>query len=312
MATVSASLSLISGGGNFVGPNVLVGDTITLTVSSSNAVSGTSVATKSNTSGCAAINVVVGTATANAITTFSGSAYAVTYSYSSDGTVTFARTLTGNVGAASDNTPNAFDLPDVSNAVPDTLIYSTAQTIGGMDTNTQCSVAGDGSPQLQVAGGAWVTSSTISPNQTINVRLTSSTSFSTPHIATLTIGTVTDTITVTTSGAPASGTGGEISAGTSAYGIKIYDTNGTTSVLSPGTRYMTRLTDPASVSIAPNGGSVLIPCNMAGSTSSNSNIVVVNTGSTANSTSVTLESNGFRITNNSTATYNNFVYAVRF
>ena len=209
--------------------------------------------------------------------------------------------------AAADRTPNAFDVPDVPNATPSALTYSTAQTITGMDANTQCSISGSGSPQLQVGSGPWVTSSTISSGQTINVRLTASNLFSTPLTATLTIGTVTDSITVTTEAEPSGGTGG----GTGAYGIQIFDTNGTISVLSPSTRYMTRLTDPESVSVSPNGGSVLITCNMTGLTSSNSTLIVVEYG-TADGTVITLESTGFRLTNNNTGTFNNILYAVRF
>ena len=81
-----------------------------------------------------------------------------------------------------------------------------------MDAGTACSIAGSGSPQLQVAGGSnpWVTSSTISSGQTINVRLTASNLFSTPLTATLTIGTATDSITVTTEAEPSGGTGGDL------------------------------------------------------------------------------------------------------
>ena len=73
-----------------------------------------------------------------------------------------------------------------------TVGTSTAVQITGMDANTPCSVSGQGSPQLQIGGGSnpWVTSSTISPNFYINVRLTAPTAYSSTHTATLTIGTV--------------------------------------------------------------------------------------------------------------------------
>ena len=309
MTVFNYSVVLTNGGGSIAGPNVAPGDSITLTATAPGWY-GTASAT--NPINCVGIDVTLGVATPNAIAVFSGSSYSIGYVYATDDTQFFTASITGTVGTAPDNTPNAFDVPDVPNAVPNALTYSIPQTITGMDAGTACSISGYGSPQLQVAGGSnpWVTSSTISPGQTINVRLTASNLFSTPLTATLTIGTVTDTITVTTAAEPSGGTGGEISGGTSAYGIKVYDTNGATSVLSPGTRYMTRLTGPTSVSVPPNGGSVLIPCNMAGLTSSNSTLIVVEIGTA--DYSITLESNGFRFTNNSTGTFNNKLYAVRF
>lgn len=309
MAVFNLSVVLTTSGASVTGPTVSVGDSITLTATASGQ-SGN--ADAFNPSNCTGQQVTLGTAKALAITSFSGSSYSIGYLHINEITTSYSVTITGTVGTATDNTPNAFDVPDVPNATPSALTYSIPQTITGMDAGTACSISGYGSPQLQVAGGSnpWVTSSTISPGQTINVRLTASNLFSTPLTATLTIGTVTDTITVTTTAEPSGGTGGEISGGTSAYGIKVYDTNGATSVLSPATRYMTRLTGPTSVSVPPNGGSVLIPCNMAGLTSSNSTLIVVEIGTA--DYSITLESTGFRFTNNSTGTFNNKLYAVRF
>jgi len=300
--------------GSRPGPDVEVGDTITLTVTA-DGFSGTAYVT--NPVNCLGIDVTLGVATSEAIASFSGSSYSIGYVYTDDVFNFYTGAIEGNVGSPPDNTPDPFNLPDVSNAVPGELTYSTPQTITGMDSGTSCSVSGDGSPQLQVAGGSnpWVTSSTISSGQTINVRLTASSLFSTSRQATLVIGTVSDTITVTTAAEPSGGTGGPISNGTSTYGIQVFDTNGITSVLSPSTRYINRLTDPTSVSIPSNGGSVLIPCIMTGLTTSNSSIVFSTAASanTATTIVITLESNGFRIRNNDTqGTFTNIVYAVRF
>lgn len=311
MAVFNYSVVLTDGGGTVAGPNVSPGDSITLTATA-NGQSGTASAVEPVN--CVGIDVTLGVATANAIASFSGSSYSIGYIYTTDGTTFLTATIAGNVGTASDTTPDPYDLPDVSNAVPGEITYSIAQTITGMDAGTSCSVVGDGSPQLQVAGGSnpWVTSSTISSGQIINVRLTASPLFSTSRQATLTIGTVSDTITVTTAAEPSGGTGGGIEGGTGTYGVQIFDTNGTTSVLSPSTRYMTRLTDPVSVSVPSNGGSVLIPCIMTGLTSSNSTLVVVKPDN-SQGTVITLESNGFRFTNNNTSgTFINILYAVRF
>ena len=316
MTVFNYSVVLTDGGGSIAGPNVNPGDSITLTATA-NGFSGTANAV--NPVNCLGIDVTLGVTTLEAIASFSGSSYSIGYVYTQDeATSTFyTASIEGNVGSSPDNTPDPFNLPDVPNAVPGELTYSTPQTIEGMDSGTSCSVSGDGSPQLQVAGGSnpWVTSSTISSGQTINVRLTASSLFSTSRQATLVIGTVSDTITVTTAAEPSGGTGGPISDGTGTYGIQVFDTNGITSVLSPSTRFINRLTDPTSVSIPSNGGSVLIPCIMTGLTTSNSSIVFSTAASanTATTIVITLESNGFRITNNDTqGTFTNIVYAVRF
>ena len=221
---------------------------------------------------------------------------------------------TTEAAPTADTTPNAFNLPDIGPVAPGTTNTSVAQQITGMDANTPCSITGQGSPQLQVGGGSnpFVTSSTISPNFYINVRLTAPTAYSSSHTATLTIGTVSDTITITSQAAPTGSGGSGVTGGTGAYGIKVFDTNGTTSVISPSTRYMTRLTDPTSISLAATTGSnTLISCNMTGLSSSNSD-VIFEQFATASLVPVTRESNGFRITNNSGAAFTNIVYVVRF
>ena len=226
---------------------------------------------------------------------------------------------TTEAAPSADTTPNAFNLNDIGPIAPGTVGTSTAVQITGMDANTPCSVTGQGSPQLRVGGssGTWTTSSTISPNFYINVRLTAPTAYSSSHTATLTIGTVTDTITVTSQAAPSGSGGTGTTGGTGAYGIKVFDTNGSTSVISPSTRYMTRLTDPTSISLAATyGSSMLLLCDMKVNTpseltSSNSDVIFEQYAQSA-AVPVTRESNGFRVTNNSNAQFNNIIYAVRF
>ncbi len=101
MATHNVTLDIYVGGFNspVTGPTVTVGDTITLTVTGSGVANGAT-ATKSATSGCTAINVSVGTATANAVISFSGTSYSVTYSSTVANTATHTRTLTGTVTPA--------------------------------------------------------------------------------------------------------------------------------------------------------------------------------------------------------------------
>ena len=99
---------------------------------------------------------------------------------------------------AIDTTPNAFDFtPNVTNANLSTLTAASAVTISGINTTTPVSVTGAGA-QISIAGGAWVTSGNITNGQTLAVRLTSSASFSTAITATVNVGGVTDTWSVTT------------------------------------------------------------------------------------------------------------------
>ena len=73
---------------------------------------------------------------------------------------------------------------------------------------------------------------------------------------------------------------------------------------------MVRMTDATSISISA-GSSTLISCDMTGLTTSNSDIIFEQYAQSA-SVPVTRESNGFRITNNTSGQFNNVVYAVRF
>lgn len=264
-----------------------------------------------------------GSHTSGSTTAVNGDSFHVSHTSSSSYSTSVTTTLTiGGVSGSfvstteaapsADTTPNAFNLNDMGPVAVGTVGTSTAVQITGMDANTPCSVSGQGSPQLQIGGGSnpWVTSSTISPNFYINVRLTAPTAYSSTHTATLTIGTVTDTITVTSEAAPTGSGGTGTTGGTGAYGIQVFDTDGTTTVISPSTRYMVRMTDATSISISA-GSSTLISCDMTGLTTSNSDIIFEQYAQSA-SVPVTRESNGFRITNNTSGQFNNVVYAVRF
>jgi ribosomal 50S subunit-recycling heat shock protein len=101
--------------------------------------------------------------------------------------------------AGADTTPGAFDFtPDVTNAAPGTLITAAnTVTISGINTSAPVSVTGAGA-EVSINGGAWTTSGTIQNGQTLQLRLTSSASYSTPITATVDVGGVTDTWSVTT------------------------------------------------------------------------------------------------------------------
>ena len=99
---------------------------------------------------------------------------------------------------AQDTMPNAFSFTDQTGVAVSTLIASNSETITGITGSVNVSVTGDGSPQVRINGGTWVTSGTIQNGQSLEVRLTSSASYSTMHSATVTVGTVSDQWDVTT------------------------------------------------------------------------------------------------------------------
>lgn len=105
----------------------------------------------------------------------------------------------GVTSVACDTTPNAFDFtPNVTGANLSTLTTAAnTVTISGINTATSVSVSGTGA-QIQINGGSWATSGTITNGQTLNLRLTSSAAFSTAITATVTVGSVSDTWSVTT------------------------------------------------------------------------------------------------------------------
>ena len=154
-----------------------------------------------------------------------------------DGTTYTATNDTFTVQRTSqDTTPNpGFTLQNVTNAGLSTVYQSVAQQVTGITGTVTVSVSGDGSPQVQIGSGAWTSGpTTITNNYYINARLTSSASNSTAHTATVTVGTYSEDFTVTTVAA-SSGGGGTTSGGSGTYGVEVYDTNGTTTVLSLGT-----------------------------------------------------------------------------
>ena len=145
MAAVSASLTLVVLGGTTTGPTVNPGDSITLTVSCAGAVSGTSQAAPSNPSGCNAVSAVVGVAKANAITTFSGSTYSVTYSFTAGGTITYSQTITGTILTPSysvtaptsinEGSAGSFTV-STTNVVNTTTLYWTVEPTGDFATSS--------------------------------------------------------------------------------------------------------------------------------------------------------------------------------
>lgn len=95
-----------------------------------------------------------------------------------------------------DNTPDAFDFPDVADADLATEYISDPQTITGIDSGTTISVSGGA---YRINGGAWTTDAgTIDAGQTLELRATSSNDPETPVTVTATVGTVSVDWTITT------------------------------------------------------------------------------------------------------------------
>jgi hypothetical protein len=62
-------------------------------------------------------------------------------------------------------------IPDVTNALANNVATSSSVTASGTISAT-ISISGSGSPQISIGGGVWTTSGTISPGQTLQLRLT--------------------------------------------------------------------------------------------------------------------------------------------
>jgi hypothetical protein len=97
-----------------------------------------------------------------------------------------------------DTTPNPFDLgSNYTNAAISTYYYSNTITVAGI--NAASPVSTNGGVQYQKNGGGWTsTSGTVVNGDTVRVRMQSSGSFNTTVTATLTIGGVSDSFSVTT------------------------------------------------------------------------------------------------------------------
>ena len=97
---------------------------------------------------------------------------------------------------ASDTTPDAFSFADQTNVALSTAITSNAITVSGINAPAAISVVGG---SYSINGGAFVGSSgTVSNGARVQVRVSSSAAYSTATQATLTIGGVSDTFSVTT------------------------------------------------------------------------------------------------------------------
>lgn len=101
---------------------------------------------------------------------------------------------------SSNENPVFADFTDQTGVEPSVTITSDAVTVTGIESSVTASVSGEGLPELQVNGGAWVpagTSATVANNDTIRLRLTSG-AFGETRTATLDVNGVTQDFAATT------------------------------------------------------------------------------------------------------------------
>ncbi|MBY6005361.1 sialate O-acetylesterase [Salipiger bermudensis] len=114
-----------------------------------------------------------------------------------------AGTYDATYGAITDTTPNAFTFTDQTDVTPSSVILSNALLIGGIERRSAVTVSGGEFRTLNSLNGDsvvsdWATSGFVDKFQKIQIRQTASGSTSTATSATVTIGGVSDTWTVTT------------------------------------------------------------------------------------------------------------------
>ena len=104
------------------------------------------------------------------------------------------------LAAPVDTTPNTFNFTDQTGVALATAITSNAITLSGINAPAPIAISGG---SYSINSGAFTTASgTVANRASIRVQLNSSTSYATAASATLTIGGVSDTFTVTTLAAP--------------------------------------------------------------------------------------------------------------
>ena len=133
-------------------------------------------------------------------TIFAGNSIRVRLTTSADyDTISSARVMIGGVSdiwnvttKLQDITPDVFTFNDSTGVEFSTLTTSNLLNISGIEGDVEVSVSGEGSPEISIAGGGWVSSGTITDGQSLEVRLTSSPVFETVLAATVTVGTEID------------------------------------------------------------------------------------------------------------------------
>jgi hypothetical protein len=199
--------------------NIAPSDTISATITTTNSqftdwlVYATSNCTLSRTSG----SFGTATSTTTITPTAGSSSYYVDFSTSRtvrNGIATLYGRIQGSIIATADDVPNTFTFTNQTQVPLSTLTVSNAITVSGINTATKISVSSNSA--YNIDGGSYTSvDGTVTNNQVVTVRHTSSPNYNANTITTLNIGGVIGTFTSTTTGTiPAT------------YGLRIYDQSG--------------------------------------------------------------------------------------
>lgn len=126
-------------------------------------------------------------------------AYSATYELYEDGISKGTGTIALTVGGVADTTPDAFSFTDQTDVALSTLTTSNTITVTGIDSPATITVTGG---EMSINSGAFTSvSTTVSVNDAVQLRQTSSGSNSTQTNVTLDIGGVSDVWSITTEAA---------------------------------------------------------------------------------------------------------------
>jgi hypothetical protein len=165
-----------------------------------------------------------------------------------------------------DTEPNQFTFTDVSNVSTSTTQTSNQITISGIDTTVNVYVTNG---TYSKNNGSYTSSSGTAVNgDTFRVRHTSSAQNSQPTNTTLAVGDTSDIFTSTTIAGSSS---------SSSYGIQLFDTDGTTKVLSPDERFGTVIAYSSNVTLDSTTTYVDFVMDMTGISAATTTILLIST-----------------------------------
>lgn len=165
-----------------------------------------------------------------------------------------------------DTEPNQFTFTDVSNVSTSTTQTSNQITISGIDTTVNVYVTNG---TYSKNSGSYTSSSGTAVNgDTFRVRHTSSAQNSQPTNTTLTVGDTSDIFTSTTTAGSSS---------SSSYGVQLFDTDGTTKVLSPDERFGTVIAYSSNVTLDSTTTYVDFVMDMTGISAATTTILLIST-----------------------------------
>jgi len=223
---------------------------------------------------------------------------------------------------AADVTPDAFSLgSDITDANLEAEYVRNARILG-IEAGVTASISG-GSATFAVSNSTSVPTSsnftasnkTVTNGQYVHVKLAASASGNTTTSTTLTVGGVTDSLSITTGSTSGTGSGGSSVGGGGAsignvdYGLTVFGPDGTTEVFGSNVR-QTNLQVLSSISLS-NGSSQTFNCAFANDSSKVFIQVIENSSSRYGTLTLTTTSTNFTVSNNTGVTVGASVVAYR-